>query len=307
MEANANPEEVKSQEPHVDPKPEEKVVEEKKEEVEEEKTETVVEAEPVAEAKVEETPVEEVKKEEVEEEEVKPAEAVVEETPIAEVTEPEQKPVVEVAAPEEFDWDAVGKKQEHYTSDERVKLEELYDKTFSSIAEQEVVEGTIVGLNDREIVVNINFKSDGVLPRAEVRYNPDIKLGDGIEVYVESQEDQNGQLILSHKKARILKSWERVNEAYEKEEVIKGYVKSRTKGGLIVDVFGIEAFLPGSQIDVKPIRDYDVFVDKVMEFKVVKINHEYKNVVVSHKALIERELEQQKAEIIAKLEKRSGS
>ncbi len=205
--------------------------------------------------------------------------------------------------PEEFDWDAVGKKQDSYSKSERDKLEDLYNKTFSSIAEHEVVEGTIENLSDREVVVNINFKSDGVIPRAELRYNPDVQVGDKIEVYVESQEDQNGQLILSHKKARILKSWERVNEAYEKEEVIKGYVKSRTKGGLIVDVFGIEAFLPGSQIDVKPIRDYDIYVDKVMEFKVVKINQEYKNVVVSHKALIERELEQQKAEIIAKLEK----
>jgi small subunit ribosomal protein S1 len=158
-------------------------------------------------------------------------------------------------------------------------------------------------MNNREVVINIGFKSDGVLPLNEFRYNPDLKVGDTVEVYVENQEDPNGQLILSHKKARILKSWERINNAYEKQEIIKGYVKSRTKGGLIVDIFGIEAFLPGSQIDVKPIRDYDVFVDKVMEFKVVKINHEYKNVVVSHKALIEDELEAQKAEIIKKLEK----
>ncbi len=209
----------------------------------------------------------------------------------------------ELPRPEDFDWTSTGKRQENYSLAERVKLEDLYNKTFNSIVEQEVVEGTIVGINDREAVVNINFKSDGVIPRAELRYNPHAKIGDKIEVYVESQEDSSGQLILSHKKARILKSWERVNEAFEKEEIIQGYVKSRTKGGLIVDVFGIEAFLPGSQIDVKPIRDYDIYVDKVMEFKVVKINHEYKNVVVSHKALIERELEQQKAEIIAKLEK----
>ncbi len=218
----------------------------------------------------------------------------------------EEAPAREAAPltpPEDFDWDAVGKTQENYTSAEREKLEDMYNKTFNSVAEQEVVEGTIVGLNDREVVVNINFKSDGVIPRAELRYKPELKVGNPIEVYVESQEDQSGQLLLSHKKARILKSWERVNEAFEKEEVINGYVKSRTKGGLIVDVFGIEAFLPGSQIDVKPIRDYDIYVDKVMEFKVVKINHEYKNVVVSHKALIERELEQQKAEIISKLEK----
>ena len=223
-------------------------------------------------------------------------------------TEPKAKeaPVVQEykpAVPGEFDWDSVGKKEDGYTADERGKLEDLYNKTFNSVAEHEVVNGTIAALTDREAVININFKSDGVIPRAEIRYNPDFKVGDEIEVYVESQEDTSGQLILSHKKARILKSWERVNKAYEDDEIINGYVKSRTKGGLIVDVFGIEAFLPGSQIDVKPIRDYDIYVDKVMEFKVVKINHEYKNVVVSHKALIERELEQQKAEIIAKLEK----
>ena len=221
--------------------------------------------------------------------------------------EPKAKPKGEQHAapadPDDFDWDAAGKHQDNYTASERGKLEELYNETFSSIAEHEVVTGTIAALNDREAVVNINFKSDGVIPRSELRYNPELKVGDSLEVYVESQEDQTGQLILSHKKARILKSWERVNQAFETEEVIKGHVKSRTKGGLIVDVFGIEAFLPGSQIDVKPIRDYDIYVDKVMEFKVVKINHEYKNVVVSHKALIERELEQQKAEIIAKLEK----
>ncbi|HML85190.1 MAG TPA: S1 RNA-binding domain-containing protein, partial [Bacteroidales bacterium] len=164
-------------------------------------------------------------------------------------------------------------------------------------------EGVVVSKNSREVVVNIGFKSDGLIPVSELRYNPDLKVGDKIEVYVESQEDGNGQLVLSHKKARTLRSWERVNEAYDSQEVIKGYVKSRTKGGLIVDVFGIEAFLPGSQIDVKPIRDYDMYVDKVMEFKVVKINHEYKNVVVSHKALIEDEIEAQKTEIIAKLEK----
>jgi small subunit ribosomal protein S1 len=166
-----------------------------------------------------------------------------------------------------------------------------------------VIDGFVVAMNSREVVVNIGFKSDGVIPMNELRYNPDLKLGDKIEVYVESQEDTSGQLLLSHKKARILRSWERINEAYEKDEIINGFVKSRTKGGLIVDVFGIEAFLPGSQIDVKPIRDYDMYVEKTMEFKVVKINHEYKNVVVSHKALIEDELEHQKAEIIAKLEK----
>ena len=203
----------------------------------------------------------------------------------------------------DFDWDAIDNKKE--TSNEQSqKLAEQYEQTFNAFTEQEVIEGTIVSITDREAVVNIGFKSDGVIPASELRYNPDFKAGDKIEVYVESQEDANGQLLLSHKKARILKSWERVNQAYENQEIITGYVKSRTKGGLIVTVFdNIEAFLPGSQIDVKPIRDYDVFVDKTMEFKVVKINHEYKNVVVSHKALIEDEIEAQKAEIISHLEK----
>ncbi len=272
----------------------------------EEKAETKPEpTETVTDEVTEEKGKEEAESPETAEEAEKPADVVEEKEPEPEpekTVEPE-KPKAEVQQPEEFDWDSIGKKQENYTPEERVKLEELYNKTFSSVVEHEVVEGNIVAITDREVVVNINFKSDGVIPRAELRYNPDFKVGDKIEVYVESQEDQTGQLLLSHKKARILKSWERVNLAYENEEVINGYVKSRTKGGLIVDVFGIEAFLPGSQIDVKPIRDYDVFVDKVMEFKIVKINHEYKNVVVSHKALIERELEQQKAEIISKLEK----
>ncbi len=205
--------------------------------------------------------------------------------------------------PAEFDWGALGKKQDQYSPEERERLEDIYGQTLSSIAEHEVIEGIIVAMNNREVVVNIGYKSDGVIPLNELRYKEDLKTGDKIDVYVESQEDTGGQLILSHRKARILKSWERVNEAYDKDEVINGYVKSRTKGGLIVDVFGIESFLPGSQIDVKPIRDYDIFVGKTMEFKVVKINHEYKNVVVSHKALIEAELEQQKAEIMAKLEK----
>ena len=203
----------------------------------------------------------------------------------------------------DFDWAAIDKKEE--VNSEQVKeMTDKYEQTFKSFTEQEVIEGTIVSISDREAVVNIGFKSDGVIPASELRYNPDFKVGDKIEVYVESQEDSNGQLLLSHKKARILKSWERVNQAYESQEIITGYVKSRTKGGLIVTVFdNIEAVLPGSQIDVKPIRDYDVFVDKTMEFKVVKINHEYKNVVVSHKALIEDEIEAQKAEIISHLEK----
>ncbi len=203
----------------------------------------------------------------------------------------------------EFDWNAIDEKAGKISTKSAEKSE-AYDQTFNAFTEQEVIEGTIVAINEREAVVNIGFKSDGVIPSSELRYNPDFKSGDKIEVYVESQEDANGQLMLSHKKARILKSWERVNEAYEKQEIITGYVKSRTKGGLIVIVFdNIEAFLPGSQIDVKPIRDYDVYVDKQMEFKVVKINHEYKNVVVSHKALIEDEIEAQKAEIISHLEK----
>ena len=205
---------------------------------------------------------------------------------------------------EDFDWSAIDNTAEKTNQAEIDNQTAAYEKTFNQFTEQEVIEGTIVSINDREAVVNIGFKSDGVIPASELRYNPEFKAGDKIEVYVESQEDANGQLLLSHKKARILKSWERVNEAYEKQEIITGYVKSRTKGGLIVTVFdNIEAFLPGSQIDVKPIRDYDVFVDKNMEFKVVKINHEYKNVVVSHKALIEDEIEAQKAEIISHLEK----
>ena len=202
-----------------------------------------------------------------------------------------------------FDWNCDPKKDDNYKSEERMRLEAMYEKTMSQIGDHEVIEGTVVAKTSREVVVNIGFKSDGVIPVSEFRHNPNLKVGDKIEVYVENQEGINGQLVLSHKKARILKSWDRVNEAFDKQEIVQGYVKSRTKGGLIVDVFGIEAFLPGSQIDVKPIRDYDVFVDSIMEFKVVKINQEYKNVVVSHKALIEDEIEQQKMEIIGKLEK----
>jgi small subunit ribosomal protein S1 len=204
---------------------------------------------------------------------------------------------------ETFDWNALdNKKGMKYEDNEFQELKDAYTQSFKSIEKQVVIMGTVVSANSREVVVNIGFKSDGVIAASEVRY-ADVKPGDQIEVYIESQEDSCGQLLLSHKKARMLKSWQRVNQAYEDQEIITGYVKCRTKGGLIVDVFGIEAFLPGSQIDVKPIRDYDLFVDKTMEFKVVKINHEYKNVVVSHKALIEDELESQKAEIIASLEK----
>ncbi|MBU0763671.1 MAG: 30S ribosomal protein S1 [Bacteroidetes bacterium] len=204
---------------------------------------------------------------------------------------------------ENFNWNALGKKEDIYTKEERTDLEAIYDQTLSTIQENEVVDGTVVSMNKREVVVNIGYKSEGVISLSEFRYNPELKLGDKVEVYVESKEDNYGQLIISHKKARALRSWDRVNQSLEKEEIIKGYIKCRTKGGMIVDVFGIEAFLPGSQIDVKPIRDYDIYVGKTMEFKVVKINHEFKNVVVSHKALIEAELEQQKKEIIAKLEK----
>lgn len=204
---------------------------------------------------------------------------------------------------EDFDWSSDAKKHDSYKAEDRARMEEMYEKTMSQIGDHEVIEGTVVAKTSREVVVNIGFKSDGVIPISEFRHNPDLKVGDKIEVYVENQEGINGQLVLSHKKARLLKSWDRVNEAYESQEIVRGFVKSRTKGGLIVDVFGIEAFLPGSQIDVKPIRDYDVFVNSTMEFKVVKINQEYKNVVVSHKALIEDEIEQQKSEIISKLEK----
>ena len=247
-------------------------------------------------------------------EEIPTEEAVNEELPFTEVVHTEE-PIKEKAprklteikndyeSIENFNWDSLEKKGHKYGELEKANLEELYSKSFKSIDEQAVIMGTIVSFNSREIVVNIGFKSDGVITASELRYKTDLKIGDEIEVYVESQEDATGQLLLSHKKARLLKSWQRVNEAYDNQEIITGYVKCRTKGGLIVDVFGIEAFLPGSQIDVKPIRDYDIFVDKTMEFKVVKINHEYKNVVVSHKALIEDELEVQKAEIIAKLEK----
>nr|HPM11903.1 S1 RNA-binding domain-containing protein [Bacteroidales bacterium] len=207
------------------------------------------------------------------------------------------------AAQDDFDWEKFESNQNYYTNKERGSLEAMYDKTLSTVSENEVVEGIVVTVTKREVVVNIGYKSDGIVNVNEFRYNPELKPGDKVEVFVESQEDKSGQLILSHKKARALKSWDRVNQALEENEIVKGYVKCRTKGGMIVDVFGIEAFLPGSQIDVKPIRDYDVYVGKTMEFKVVKINHEFKNVVVSHKALIEAELEVQKKEIISKLEK----
>lgn len=201
---------------------------------------------------------------------------------------------------DKFDWDAFEKDADY---GDKSKVEEAYDKTLSTVKENEVVEGTVVAISKREVLVNIGYKSEGVISVNEFRYNPDLAVGDKVEVYVENAEDKKGQLILSHKRARSLRSWDRVNEAFEKDEIVKGYVKCRTKGGMIVDVFGIEAFLPGSQIEVKPIRDYDIYVNKTMDFKIVKINHEFRNVVVSHKALIEAELEAQKADIIGKLEK----
>jgi len=207
-----------------------------------------------------------------------------------------------VAPVENFDWDAF-EKGEVFGDKSHDELVNTYDQSLNTVKDKEVIEGTVISLNKREVVVNIGYKSDGIISMNEFRYNPELAVGDTVEVYIESQEDKKGQLILSHKKARATRSWDRVNEALEKDEIIKGFVKCRTKGGMIVDVFGIEAFLPGSQIDVKPIRDYDVFVGKTMEFKVVKINQEFKNVVVSHKALIEAEIEQQKKDIISKLEK----
>lgn len=223
---------------------------------------------------------------------------------VAPATEKKEENVAPAAAgqDDDFDWDAYANDAVMDES-EREELTRKYAETLSKVEEKEVVEGTVISMNRREVVVNIGYKSDGVIPLNEFRYNPDLKVGDKVEVYVEAQEDKKGQLTLSHRQALALRSWDRVNEALDKDEVIKGYVKCRTKGGMIVDVFGIEAFLPGSQIDVKPIRDYDVYVGKTMEFKVVKINQTFRNVVVSHKALIEAELEQQKKEIISKLEK----
>ncbi|MDR0427786.1 MAG: 30S ribosomal protein S1 [Dysgonamonadaceae bacterium] len=237
-----------------------------------------------------------------EEEKAATEEPVTEEIKKAPAKKTGKKETTVKATQEDFDWDAF-EKGESYGDVGKEKLIETYGQTLNKISDQEVVMGKVTSMNKREVIVNIGYKSDGVVSMTEFRYNPDLKVGDEVEVFIESQEDKKGQLLLSHKKARASRSWERVNTALETDEIIKGYVKCRTKGGMIVDVFGIEAFLPGSQIDVKPIRDYDVFVDKTMEFKVVKINQEFKNVVVSHKALIEAELEQQKKEIISGLEK----
>mgnify|MGYP006326823179 FL=1 len=222
----------------------------------------------------------------------------VESTPAVEVKTRKSNASVPV---DQFDWDSF-EKDAIYDVD-KAQIEESYNQTLSKVVENEVVEGVVMAVNKREVLVNIGYKSEGVINIGEFRYNPDIKVGDKVEVYVETTEDKKGQLILSHRKAHSLRSWDMVNEAFEKDEIVKGYVKCRTKGGMIVDVFGIEAFLPGSQIDVKPIRDYDVYVNKTMDFKIVKINHEFRNVVVSHKALIEAEIEAQKADIIGKLEK----
>lgn len=264
--------------------------------------------EPIVE-KVEESTVEETKVEETavvaEETKVEETKVVVEETkveePVAIIDATKKRKSNASIAVDEFDWDAF-EKDGDYDLDKSV-IEESYNSTLSTVIENEVIEGTVVAMNKREVIINIGYKSEGVISINEFRYNTELAIGDRVEAYVESAEDKRGQLILSHKKARSLRSWDRVNEACEKDEIVKGYIKCRTKGGMIVDVFGIEAFLPGSQIDVKPIRDYDVFVNKTMEFKIVKINHEFRNVVVSHKALIEAELEAQKAEIISKLEK----
>jgi small subunit ribosomal protein S1 len=256
--------------------------------------------------KAEETPAEEPKAEETPAKEPK-AEKTPAKEPKASVPKKSTKKTAKAVSPantgdEDFNWDEFAA-DELESTDNQAEFEKLYSETLSTIAENEVIDGTVISLNKREVVINIGYKSEGVISISEFRYDPDLKAGDKVEVYVESQEDKKGQLVLSHKKARAMRSWDRVNQSLDQDEVIKGYIKCRTKGGMIVDVFGIEAFLPGSQIDVKPIRDYDAYVGKNMEFKVVKINHEFKNVVVSHKALIEEELEQQKKEIIAKLEK----
>ena len=205
-------------------------------------------------------------------------------------------------APEDFDWDAF-EQAENYGGTSKADVEAAYDQTLSKVVENEVVEGEVTSINKREVIVSIGGKSEGVISAPEFRYNPDLKVGDKVEVFVESAEDKKGQLVISHKKARALKSWDRVNEAYNSGEIVKGFVKTRTKGGMIVDVFGIEAFLPGSQIDIKPIRDYDVYVNQPIDLKIVKINQEFRNVVVSHKALLEAEQEQKRSELIGKLEK----
>ena len=203
----------------------------------------------------------------------------------------------------DFDWDADDKGFGNYSQDERTKLEQMYAGTFNQINKGEIISGTVVNINSKDVILNVGFKSDGMVSLSEFRDTPDLKIGDKVDVFVESQEDLNGQLVLSRKRAKTQRSWELINEALENDVIINGYVKSRTKGGLIVDIMGVEAFLPGSQIDIKPIRDYDIYVGKTMEFKVVKINHEFKNVVVSHKVLIEDDLENQKLKLLPNLKK----
>ncbi len=272
------------------------VAEEEIAEITEEEVVVAVE-EPVAEVEEVIAPIEEI---------AAPAAAMAEEfvepvvIPVVKKAKAPKAVVVEAAA---FDWDALEEEDKGFSGRTKNDLESLYEKTLTTVQEKEVVEGRVISMNKREVVIDIGYKSDGIVSLNEFRYNPELKPKDSVEVYIESLEDLKGQMILSHKKARAMRSWDRVNEALDKDEVIKGFIKCRTKGGMIVDVFGIEAFLPGSQIDVKPIRDYDMYVNKTMEFKVVKINHEFRNVVVSHKALIEAELELQKKEIISKLEK----
>lgn len=272
-------------------------------------TQEEIVAEDAAEEVVEEAAVEVA---EVAVEEAVEASEDVTETVAEEVTETEESPVAEepaavvsVEAPEEveFNWATYEGGLNIYSKDELAKLTGMYDQTLETIVERQVVKGEVINMTDRDAIIDVRGKSEGVISLNEFRYNPDLKIGDTVEVLVDRQEDTNGSLVLSHRKARAIKAWDRVNEAFEKDEIVNGFVKCRTKGGMIVDVFGIEAFLPGSQIDVKPIRDYDVYVEKTMEFKIVKINHEFKNVVVSHKALIEADIEAQKKEIIGRLEK----
>jgi small subunit ribosomal protein S1 len=231
------------------------------------------------------------------------AETSAEETKVEATTDAAVEEAVVAEEPVEFDWEEFEYGIASKGKAERDELTKLYEETLTSIDEHTITEGSVINMTDREAIVDIGYKSEGVISLNEFRYNPDLKIGDKVEVLVDKTEDKEGQLVLSHRKARSIKAWDRVNEAHDTEEIVKGYIKCRTKGGMIVDVFGIEAFLPGSQIDVKPIRDYDAYVDKNMEFKIVKINHEFKNVVVSHKALIEADLEEQKREIIGKLEK----
>ncbi|MGI6313565.1 MAG: 30S ribosomal protein S1 [Candidatus Cryptobacteroides sp.] len=265
--------------------------------------ETPAEAAPAAEAPVEEVLATEAAVAETPAEAAPVAEAPVAEAPAAPVVEKPKRRLNASVPSKDFDWDAFESDDEFYGGADQEKIQEAYNATLSKVVEGEVVEGEVTSVGKREITVTIGGKSEGVISTTEFRYNPELKAGDKVEVFVESAEDRKGQLVLSHRKARALKSWDRVNEAYENDEIVKGFVKTRTKGGMIVDVFGIEAFLPGSQIDIKPIRDYDQYVGQTIDFKIVKINQEYRNVVVSHKALLEAEQEAKRAELISKLEK----